>query len=174
MPGWPIKINGLIEDVLPFVGPGNDPSIVNVGGAPKVVASATSGSLATYNANGSLAQNMHQESAGAGSDAVDKSPGLNLFEGSAIGKLVAGGNPAVVKYELSTADAANLLLVSQNFPYNHLIGAYDASGGQALPAWPTITDDYQFLSSSTIARVAPAGPGNQVIARLHRTITVFP
>ena len=161
--GWPIKINGLIENVLPFVGPGNDPAVLEVGGKPEVVASATSGSLATYGANGQLVQNMHQEQHGGASNSTDKSPGLNLFEGPAIGKLT-GGSPAIVKYELSTADAANLLLVSQNFPYNHLIGAWDPSNGSSLPAWPTITDDFQFLSSSLIANVIGSGGSNQVVA----------
>ncbi|TMM12561.1 MAG: hypothetical protein E6G00_03345 [Actinobacteria bacterium] len=162
--GWPIKINGLIEDVLPFVGPGNDPSVVNVNGSPEVVASATSGSLATYKANGSIDQNMHQEHDGAASNATDKTPGLNLFEGAAIGKVLGTGNPDVVKYELTTTDAANLLLVSQNLPYNHLIGAWDSMTGTSLPAFPTITDDFQFLSSSLIAKVDPSSSDNQVVA----------
>src|SRR5207244_791199 len=79
MPGWPIKIAGIIENVLPFIGPGADPSVVDLGG-PKVFASATSGSLSSYNPNGSENTTMRQEDYGPASNAVDRSPALNLFE----------------------------------------------------------------------------------------------
>ncbi|MBV9212534.1 MAG: hypothetical protein JOZ25_02695 [Actinobacteria bacterium] len=164
MSGWPISISGIIETELPFVGPGNDPAVVNVNGTPEVVASATSGSLSTYKPDGTRDKTMRQETDGPASDAVDKTPGLNLFEGAAIGALTPGSNPSVVKYELSSADAANLLLVSQNFPYNHLIGAWDSTTGTPAHAYPRITDDFQFLSSSTVAKVNPGSSANQVLA----------
>src|SRR5439155_8565761 len=94
----------------------------------------------------------------------DKSPGLNLSESAAVGKLLPAGDPSIVKWEISTSQAANLLLVGQNVPYNPLIGAWDSSTGEALTGFPTITDDYQFLSSSTIAKVDPVLPTNQVLA----------
>ena len=58
-----------------------------------------------------------------------------------------------MKYQIDLGQAANLLLVGQNVPYSHLIGAYDAATGAPHPGFPVITDDYQFLSSSTIASV---------------------
>ena len=73
------------------------------------------------------------------------------------------GGPDIVKYQLDLGMAANLLLVGQNVPYSHRIGAYDASSGVKAPGFPVITDDYQFLSSSTIANVT-GGAGNQVLA----------
>ena len=60
----------------------------------------------------------------------------------------------MVKYQLDLGQAANLLLVGQNAPYCHRIGAYDPPSGAARPGFPVITDDYQFLSSSTVADVA--------------------
>ncbi|MEA2465996.1 MAG: hypothetical protein QOJ57_122, partial [Thermoleophilaceae bacterium] len=165
LPGWPISIGALIPDVLPLIGPGADPAILNVGGQPKVLASATSGSLATYDPDGAINTNMRQETYSAGSNAVDRTPALNLFESASIGKLATDAPaPSVVKYEISAAAAANLLLVGQNFPYNHLIGAWDSATGTTAPAYPTITDDFQFLSSSTIAKVDPTGPTNQILA----------
>jgi hypothetical protein len=101
---------------------------------------------------------------GAGSDCTDKSAGLNLFESAVVGDLTGAGTPDIVKYELSLGDAANLLLVGQNFPYNHLIGAWDGTTGATLPAFPTVTDDFQFLSSSDVAKISPTLPSNQVLA----------
>src|SRR2546421_12669257 len=120
MPGWPIKIAGIIENVLPFIGPGADPAVVDLGG-PKVFASATSGSLSSYNPNGSENTTMRQEDYGPASNAVDRSPALNLFESSAIGKLTPGAStPDVVKDEISAVGGARLVLVGQEFPARHL------------------------------------------------------
>jgi hypothetical protein len=163
LPNWPISIGGLIPGVLPLIGPGADAALVKVGGQPKVVASATSGSLATYDADASLDQTMKQEDSVEG-DAVDKSPAINLFESAAVGKLDPSSAPSIVKYEITISQAANLLLVGQNFPYHHLIGAWDPSNGVSRPGYPTVTDDYQFLSSSTVAKVDAASPANQVLA----------
>ena len=68
-----------------------------------------------------------------------------------------------MKYQVDLGQAANLLLVGQNVPYSHRIGAYSAASGATDPGFPVITDDYQFLSSSTIARIG-SGPGQSVLA----------
>jgi hypothetical protein len=152
LPGWPAGISGIIQDVLPLIGPGHDPAIAKIDGEPTIVASATSGSLGEYRADGSLKRTMDQGAA------------LNLFESAAVGDVIGAGRPAIVKYQVDAAQAANLLLVGQNLPYSHRIGAFDAQTGEPLPGYPTITDDYQFLSSSTVAKVDPARPTNQVVA----------
>jgi hypothetical protein len=164
MPGWPIHIAGILQTTLPFIGPGHDPAVVDLGG-PKVFASATTGSLSSYNPDGSLNTTMRQEAFGAASNATDRGPALNLFESAAIGRLTpASVNPDVVKYEISTTAAVDLLLVGQNQPYNHLIGAWSSTTGDPKPAFPTITDDFQFVSSSLVAKAARGSATNQVVA----------
>jgi hypothetical protein len=101
---------------------------------------------------------------GAASDATDRTGALNLFESATVGELLETGTPDIVKYEISLGQAANLLLVGQNFPYNHLIGAWEGATGTTLPAFPTITDDYQLLGSNDIAKVDPELPGNEIVA----------
>jgi hypothetical protein len=165
LPGWPIHINGLIENVLPLVGPGNDAEIASVGGSPTVIASASSGSLSTYGADGKRQHAMRQEAFGPASNATDRSGAINLFESAAVGDLLGTGHLAAVKYALSVGGVANLLAVGGNVPYNHLMGAFDLQTGAPLPAWPTITDDFQFLSASTIAKVGGTGPTQQVLAQ---------
>jgi hypothetical protein len=164
MPGWPIKINGALQRELPLVGPGNDPEIARIGGRQTIIASATGGALSEYASDGSLIRSIQQSSFGRGSDATDRTDAVNLFESAAIGDLLGDRSVAVVKYGVSLGQVLNLVLPGQNLPYNHLLGAYDAASGQALAAWPTITDDYQFLSASEIARVDPSKRDNQVIA----------
>ncbi|GAC1318221.1 MAG: hypothetical protein NVSMB25_07360 [Thermoleophilaceae bacterium] len=164
LPGWPIKMNGAIQNVLPLIGPGQDAAVVKLGGRPTVVASTTGGALAEYAPDGTELRAMQQSSFGPASNATDRTNALNLFESAAVGDVLGTGTPAVVKYGVTLGQVLNLALSGQNFPYNHLIGAYDASSGQSLPAYPTVTDDYQFLSSSTIAKISPGGVANQVVA----------
>ena len=162
--GWPIKLNGGIQSTLPLIGPGHDPALVKIGGQQTVVVSATGATLAEYDVGGHLIRSAQQAAAGPASNRTDASGALNLFESASVGDLLGTGTPDLVKYHLGLADAANLLLTGQNLPYNHLIGAYDGSTGAPLPAYPRITDDFQFLSASTIAKVNPASPANQIVA----------
>jgi hypothetical protein len=166
LPGWPVAMPGIIQDTLPFIGPGQDASIAKIGGQTVVIASATGGSLEELSTSGQVVRTLQQvgpQAFGAASDATDRSGAINLFESASIGDLLGTGTPDVVKYELSLSQAANLLLVGQNFPYNHLIGAFDGATGATLPAYPTVTDDYQLLSSNNIAKVDPTLPTNQIV-----------
>ncbi len=166
MPGWPVKMPGLIQNVLPLIGPGQDAAIAKIGGETVIVASVTGGALSEISPSGHTVRTIQQVgpgSFGAASDATDRSGALNLFESASIGDVLGTGTPDVVKYEISLAQAANLLLVGQNLPYNHLIGAFDGSTGAPLPAFPTVTDDYQLLSANDIAKVDPTLPGNQIV-----------
>jgi hypothetical protein len=166
MPGWPVAMPGIIQNELPLIGPGQDAAIVKIGGQTTIVASTTGGSLEELSPAGTVIRTFQQSGPGAygaASDATDRSGALNLFESASVGDLLGTGTPAVVKYELSIGQAANLLLVGQNFPYNHLIAAYDGTTGASLPAWPTITDDYQLLSASDIAKIDPTTSDNQAL-----------
>ena len=108
-------------------------------------------------------QQVGSQAFGAASDATDRTGAINLFESASVGDLLGTGTPDVVKYELSLSQAANLLLVGQNFPYNHLIGAFDGATGATLPAFPTVTDDYQLLSANNVAKIDPTLPTNQIV-----------
>ncbi|HEV3284061.1 MAG TPA: S8 family serine peptidase [Solirubrobacteraceae bacterium] len=167
LPGWPVATPGIIQNVLPLVGPGQDAAIAKIGGETAIVASTTGGALQELSPSGKTIRTMQQtgpQAFGAASDATDRTGALNLFESASVGDLLGTGTPDVVKYELSLGQAANLLLVGQNFPYNHLIGAFDGSTGATLPAFPTITDDYQFLSANDVAKLDPELQSNQILA----------
>ncbi|MEA2171685.1 MAG: cell wall-associated protease [Solirubrobacteraceae bacterium] len=165
LPGWPVKLNGAIQSTLPLIGPGHDAAIAKLGGQTRVIASTTgSAGIKTIGVDGSVAQTMQQSAYGATSDATDRAGSINLFESAVVGDVLGTGTPAIVKYGISLSQVVNLLLVGQNVPYNHLINAFDATTGVPLPAFPRVTDDYQFLSSSTIAKVGGTGVSNQVLA----------
>jgi hypothetical protein len=165
LPGWPVKLNGAIQSTLPLIGPGQNPSIAEIGGKETIVLSTTgSAGIEEHGVDGKLIRTVQQGAYGPASDATDRTGTINLFESASLGKLLPGeASPAIVKYGLSLSDVSNLLLVGQNTPYNHLIGAYGSETGTPLPAFPRVTDDFQFLSSSDVAKVAP-GEENQVLA----------
>jgi hypothetical protein len=167
MPGWPVAMPGIIQNVLPLVGPGQDAAIAKIGGQTVIVASVTGGALEELSTSGQVVRTMQQagsEAFGAAADATDRTAAINLFESASVGDLLGTGRPDIVKYELSLGQAANLLLVGQNFPYNHLIGAFDGPTGATLPTYPTVTDDYQFLSANNVAKLDAALPTNQIVA----------
>ena len=165
LPGWPIHLNGAIQATLPLIGPGHDAALVKLGKTQAVVVSTTGGSLALYGTDGKLIRAAQQNAFGPLSDVTDRSGAvLNLFEYASVGDIDASGGPDLVKYGLTFGQLANLALTGQNFPYNHTIGAFDAASGAPLNAWPRVTDDYQFLSSSTIAKVDPKSDAQQVVA----------
>jgi Subtilase family len=165
VPGWPVKLDGAIQSTLPLIGPGQDPSVGRIAGRPTIVASTTgSGTIEEYGSGGNLLRTVQQGAYGPGSDATDRTGTINLFESAVLGRLTSAAPLDIVKYGLSLSDVSNLLLTGQNAPYNHLIGAYDATTGSPLPAWPRITDDFQFLSASDIAKVNSGATDNQVVA----------
>jgi hypothetical protein len=165
LPGWPIKLNSALPTALPLVGPGHDAELAKVGGRQTVIVSTTAGALSEYGVDGTLLRSAQQSEYGPGSNVADRSGALNLFESAAVGDVLGVGSLALVKYGLTLGGLANLALPGQNFPYSHTMGAYDASTGQPLPAWPTITDDYEFLSAPTIAKVDPSALDNQVLTQ---------
>jgi Ca2+-binding RTX toxin-like protein len=167
LPGWPIALNGAIQTTLPLIGPGQNPAIAKIGGETRVVASTTgSATIGVYKPSGELDHGVQQAAYGPASDATDRTGTINLFESASLGKLsrLPAAELDIVKYGLTLSDVANLLLSGQNIPYNHLIGAYDAASGTPEPAFPRITDDFQFLSSSDVANVNGSATSNQVVA----------
>ena len=76
------------------------------------------------------------------------------------------GGAGVVKYQLDLGQAANLLLVGQNVPYSHRIGAYDAGHRRAAGRLPGDHRRLPVPVSSTVANVA--GGRVEPGARRHR------
>lgn len=164
--GWPITATGLLPDVLPFVGPGVDQVMANVDSDPEfeVIGGAATGDLAATNGDGTTAVNY--DSQPVTGDIIDKTKQINLFENPVVGNLDGTGGLEVMKGGVSLLQVVNLgVLTGSNLPYNHSLQAWNAggvAGGTSLPAYPQAVEDYQLLSSPTIADVSDA-PGNEAI-----------
>jgi uncharacterized repeat protein (TIGR01451 family) len=162
VPGWPVKPEAILPDVLPLVGPGVDQILADTDGDGQLeaVGNVSTGEVMSRNGNGSTATSY--ESNPQGGDTVDKGKVLNLFENPIAANLDGTSGLDIIKGGLTLNQAANLLLVGQNFPYNHVVQAWNAQTGASLPNFPDAVDDYQLLSSPSVADVSDA-PGNEIL-----------
>ncbi|MEK6276709.1 MAG: S8 family serine peptidase [Actinomycetota bacterium] len=160
--GWPIKPGGVAPDALPFAGPGIDPALGNIDGDPalEVIGSITSGTVFATNGNGSNAVNYDPSASSA--DITDKSAALGLFEYPVLADLDGLPGLEVLKGGFTTNQLANLVVVGQNLPYNHVLSAWNGQTGARLPAYPQAVEDYQLLSSPAVSDVSSA-PGAEAI-----------
>jgi len=71
MPGWPVAMPGIIQNVLPLVGPGQDASIAKIGGETVIDASVTGGALEELSTSGQVLRTMQQTGPQAFGPAAD-------------------------------------------------------------------------------------------------------
>ena len=163
--GWPKPLVGILPDVLPFVGPQHGTAVADFDGdgLDDVIASMTTGNVTLFGGDGSSTAFGSQGAVNGGATS-EVSKVLNLFENAIVGNLDGRGQLDVMKVGVTVGQVANLLLVGQNLPYNHVVQAWDTSLPEPyLPGYPTAHDDYGLLSSPAIANVDGAG-ANEVIA----------
>ena len=163
LPGWPIEPNSLLPDVLPFVGPGVDHALGDITGDEKleVIGNIATGGLTARDATGA---ELHAFTATPpGGEHQDRSLIANAFDFPILADIdpVSEG-PEVAKAGLTLQGAANLLVVGQNFPYNHVMQAWTGETGDELPAYPQNIEDYVLLSSPAAADVSDA-PGRELL-----------
>jgi hypothetical protein len=172
LPGWPATVGVAAGDLLPLVLPGHDAAVVDqdADGDDEVSISAatsvTPGGARLVDGDGGA---IVEYQPGNTPQVLDAGPVLNLADYTSIGDILGQGDPAVLKGGLTVNGAANLLAVNQNLPFNHVEQAWSLAGppgqpsGAALPGYPVATDDFQLVSQASVARVAGAGPGRQVL-----------
>jgi subtilase family protein len=162
--GWPTKPNGIVPDALPFVGPGVDHIMANVDGDPQleVIGNVASGDVTATNGNGSNAVQYDSQQP-AGGETVDHSKVINLFENPIAANIDSIPGPEIIKGGVTLNQVVNLGVgVGQNLPYNHVVQAWNAQTGASLPSFPQAVEDYQLLSSPSVADASDS-PGNEVL-----------
>ncbi len=161
--GWPVKLNGLLPDILPYIGPSQAVALGDLDGDDddEVVTSLTSGEVTTFDGDGSLIATL--PSTGAIGNNTDPTKIINLFENAVLGDVDGQGGLDVTKAGLSLNGIVNLLAAGQNFPFEYVIQAWDTQSNLQLPGYPTSHDDFLLLSSPAIADVNGSG-GNEIIA----------
>jgi hypothetical protein len=161
--GWPTSPSGIVPDALPFVGPGVDHVLANVDGDPELeaIGSLATGDVTATNGDGSNAAQYDSEPPGG--DTVDKSKVLNLFENPIAANIDGVAGPEIIKGGVTLNGLVNLgVAVGQNLPYNHVVQAWNGLTGAELPSFPQAVEDFQLLSSPSVADVSDA-PGNEIV-----------
>jgi hypothetical protein len=156
--GWPVKLGG-VADILPLIGPGFDPVIADTDGdgKPEIILGSTLGTMIVFDGAGKAKYPLNPGAAGLAPGAT-----FNLFEYPAVGDTLGAGNLSIYKGGLPAQGLVDLVAVGQNIPYSHVVQGWDARTGATLPGWPRPTDDWQLLSSPSIANVG-GGPEREVI-----------
>ncbi|MEA2475676.1 MAG: hypothetical protein QOE06_3591 [Thermoleophilaceae bacterium] len=161
--GWPVHPNALVADLLPFVGPGVDHSLADVNGDGRLDVIGNIATGAVNALDGSGAQVASYEATPAGGEHQDRTYIANAFDNPIVAEVDStNAGPEVSKAGLTLQGAANLLVVGQNFPYNHVLQAWNGGSGKELPAYPQNTEDYVLLSSPAAADVSDA-PGTELM-----------
>ena len=163
LPGWPTHPNGIVPDALPFVGPGVDHVLANVDSDPQLeaIGNLATGDVTATNGNGSNAATY--DASPSGGEHVDKSKVLNLFENPIAADIDGLPGPEVIKGGVTLNQLVNIGVgVGQNLPYNHVVQAWNAQTGASLPSFPQAVEDFQLLSSPSVADVSDA-PGKEIL-----------
>ena len=158
LPGWPIAVPQLLQELLPFIAPGHMLAAADLDLDPattELVISATAANTQIVQHDGTAIRTMSPDIAGG--DSVDQSAMLDLLSYPALADFDGDTDLDIIKGMISAAGAANLLLVGQNVPFNHVISAWDATSGENLPTYPKATDDFVLLSHPVVADVGKPG-----------------
>jgi subtilase family protein/VCBS repeat protein len=170
--GWPIAVPQLLQELLPLVAPGHMLAAADLDLDPattELVVSATAANTQIVKYDGTTIRTMSPDVAGG--DSVDQSAMLDLLSYPAIADFDGDSDLDIIKGMISAAGAANLLLVGQNLPFNHLISAWDAATGTNLPSFPKATDDFVLLSHPVIADVGKPGVAGAPSDGLNEIVT---
>jgi len=154
--GWPVKLDGLAIDVLPFIGPGHNVAVGDLDPSPglEVAASLTTSNLVLFRPDGTRIRDMDPSAHGALSDtAPDNSPVLNLFEYPVVGDVDRDGNLDVSKVGITLNGLVDLVLAGQNDPFHHVLQAWTGRTGAPLPGFPKVIDDFGLTSVPLLVNV---------------------
>ena len=163
LPGWPVLLDGLLPDVLPFVGPAHQFAAGDVDGdgRDELLLSNTTGEVVLYNADGTRRLTLQSE-ATSSPGLTDPTKVLNLFEYAALGDIEGAGVLSAFKGGITLGGIANLALVGQNQPFDHVVQGWELATGTYRPLFPRKVEDFMLLSQPAISDVDGL-PGAEVV-----------
>lgn len=155
-PGWPIKVFGLQDNVLPVVGrgvPGN-PIIADLDydGTMEIAIEAISSSGYIYNHDGSVYRQLNNQVYGAKSNSTD-SPMYMLINNGTFARLDAKGGIDYIAGGAGFGFAKTFVAGGVRETFDHHLGAWDTANGKFLESWPRVMEDWQFFMNPTVADI---------------------
>ncbi len=167
LPGWPVKIGIILDDLLPTVGHGVSQGAaladLDGDGAEEVAVQGNNGPVYLLRGDGSsylgLTTNgkhrtLDYDVNGAtptASESVDFPLILGLLGSPTIGDLAGDGSLSVVAGTSGTIKLVDAQAPARQEPGDNQISAWDPSTGHMLNTFPRIIEDLMFFGNPTIA-----------------------
>ena len=168
--GWPRPLDGLLVDILPLVAPAMTVAVADLDddGNDEVIAGVVSGEQRVLDGDGTDLYHFREVGVVNTVPPHPETVFANLAEYPAIGDLDDDGDLEMAKGGGTLFLAANLVLVGQNLPFQHLVQAWDATPnaitgeGEFRPGYPRPNDDFMLLMTPAIADVGGAD-GREIV-----------
>jgi hypothetical protein len=173
LPGWPVKPEAVAADAIPLAGEGvpDSPVLADVDGdrRDEVAVAAFTGQPELYRGDGTRmggagATGAHFAGTGRGAASPAGAPAVLALGGNAAFARLSPGGPlrflsGVVDSRLATAQQSP----ASRMEFEHLLGGWDAAGGEWLDAFPRPMEGWQILSAPTVADI-DGDKRNEVLA----------
>lgn len=161
VPGWPVRIAGFVNDVLPYVGKGMPNAVaaadLDGNGTDEVVAAAMGGAVTKLDGLGHefgavAAMNQSQEYFGAGASTSELLV-ASLINYPALADLNGDGKLDVINGTAGLGLAGAAQSGGLRIPFEHSITAWDLDNGYMLDGFPQTVEDYQFFMNYSVGDI---------------------
>ncbi len=165
--GWPIKVYGLMADVLPLVGrgvPGNPVMVdIDLDGKLEINFDSIGSAGLFFKHDGEphkwkipgknkLADKLDNINFGKGSNTED-SPAYILIATGSLGKIDRTGGVDFVKATAGFNFALTFASGGERADFDHHLSAWDTLTGKMVEGWPRVIEDWQFFSNPAIVDI---------------------
>ncbi len=156
LPGWPIAPPALAADAIPLAGEGTpmSPVLADVDGdgRDEVAIAAFTGSLELYGGDGERRLGYETNGRGAASDS--SAPGvLALGANAAFGRTAPDGPLRIFGGMVDDTLVAAQSSPGQAIPFEHVLGGWDATGGEWVAGFPRTMEGWLIVAAPTLADV---------------------
>jgi hypothetical protein len=167
LPGWPVKIGIILDDLLPTVGHGvgQQPALGDIDGdgADEIVVQGSNGPLYVLRGDGSSFYGVSSGGKHLTLDydllaALPPSAGstdfpliLGLLGGPSLADLTGDGRLEVMAGTAGTIKLIDAQASGRQEPGDHQISVWDTATGHMLPTFPQIVEDLMFFGNPTVA-----------------------
>ncbi|MCB9737652.1 MAG: VCBS repeat-containing protein [Deltaproteobacteria bacterium] len=167
LPGWPVKVYGLMAEVLPLVGrgvPGN-PALADLDydGKLEVQLDSIGSAGRFYRHDGSVYEwpipgskkklkTFDNQNFGAKSNTED-APAYILIASASLGRIDPTGGIDVVKATAGFNFALTFASGGKRADFDHHLSAWDTQTATMLEGWPRKIEDWQFFSNPAIVDI---------------------
>jgi subtilisin family serine protease len=184
LPGWPVKPPALAADSIPLAGEGVPGGAVladvDGDGRDEVAVAAFTGIPQLYRGDGTAVRGPggtdsgHFEALGRGSGSDAGAPSiLGLGANAAFGRLAKDGPVTYLSGIVDERLAAAQSAPASRIAFEHLAGAWNASSGEWLAAFPRVMEGWQIIAGPAVADVDGDGAAEAIFGGSGNVLHAF-